>query len=438
MEVFNGEVVKGKWDTLNSDFQAVGDILSSINESFNISVNVGANSAFYGIFGTNLLKEWNDNAASFDDFQKNFENWSNIISLIMASNVEVTEEVISQYQTTGNEFTVNSIDTTGESGDGTDSGSTIEDAVAAKKAEMDAAIEERIETLTEDTEDVSETPTPEKVNTSYIIDTTDNDADEILEEANNLRDELYLEIELLADRQSNANFALSALDDALEKGEISQVDYETLKAKYEKVISDCDKAMEERSNLYNELNEVTKDNLFTEDGSLKNASDANDYVAAREVVTSLNEQAGNLTSLTDVLGEQNGDDITYSQSLYATRSPEGMGTSYGKYDENLSSFSNYSDPSPSVLTMESAYTVASGSGKTQTLSDGAVLFSTSEFLEGANNQGNISYGGMASFGEQQIVSDAQTYADTNYDCVYYNGKYYTYSQYSALVSSEQE
>lgn len=424
MEVFNSDVVKEKWETLNEDFQSVGEILSAINESFNTLVNVGADSAFFGIFGTDLLKEWNDNAVSFADFQKNFESWSNIISLVMANNVAVAEDVISQYQTTGDEFTTNS-------------GRTIKEVVADKKEEMTEAINERIDSLVDDTEEVSETPTPEKTNSNYTIDTENMDADDILDEANNLEDELYLEIELLSDRENNASFALSALEDAKEKGEISDYDYETLKAKYEKVISDCESAITERSELYNELNEVTENKRGADDGDLKDASDENAYVAAREVVASLNEKAGNLTSLTDILGEQNGDEVSYNQALYAYKSPEVNGSSYGKYDENLSSFNNYSSPTPTVLTMEAAYTVASSNGKTQTLSsDGAVLFSTSEFLAGANNQGNVSYGGVASFGEQEALGEVSTYMDTNYDCVYYNGKFYTYDQYSDLVSPE--
>ena len=59
-------------------------------------VNNGADSAIFGEVGSTLLNTWNYNASTFGDFHNNFQNWTEVVSVIAANNAEfvVTAESI--------------------------------------------------------------------------------------------------------------------------------------------------------------------------------------------------------------------------------------------------------------------------------------------------------------------------------------------------------
>ena len=95
-DTFNVEEVKTKMSTLETKFEEFATTLKDVNTVVNELVNNGADSAIFGEVGSTLLNTWNYNASTFGDFHNNFQNWTEVVSVIAANNAEfvVTAESI--------------------------------------------------------------------------------------------------------------------------------------------------------------------------------------------------------------------------------------------------------------------------------------------------------------------------------------------------------
>ena len=94
------EGIRGKMSELESHFATLADTLETINDIWNTKVNV-LNEAIYGIYGEKILANWEANASTFGDFYKNFENWSALVSTIIAKNIDLEADILANYKSHG-------------------------------------------------------------------------------------------------------------------------------------------------------------------------------------------------------------------------------------------------------------------------------------------------------------------------------------------------
>lgn len=418
-------------DLLFSDF---AKLLKDINDTTNELVHVDPNSAFYGNVGSRLLNLWNQNAATFSEFKDNFKMWSDTIAAITAKDKETIAKVIEIYSS-GN----GSYDSLGD---------YIRGEFASNGSELSGVAEKRDAKYSEDSfygadiqfdkveitsvVDTSYTGGTKAPDGAYQIATEGRTADEMYQDALDLEGEIYTEIEYLSGYRNDLLYAKSALDNAYKTGNppMDDVDYFELSAEYNARIEACDTEIGKRSEIYNSLNEITADNFGTNDGVLKDARDfsSNDLTAAKESLYSINQKAGELSSLSSISLETNPDGTTKNAySLSALYSSE-MNGNYGSYAGNIDSVATYSNPTVSNLTLKSAYTAA-GNNVIELESDkGVYLFNTADYLYAS---GEINPMGIVGINESSNLSlNNYQGMDSVYDSN--TGKFYTYDEWNAL------
>lgn len=99
---FFQETVKTKMSAIEGLFSEFAEVLSGINSDIETNVNVGEDSAILGEYGSKILNAWSENASTFGDFYKNFNNWSALVAAVCANNIELNNDVIALYRSTGN------------------------------------------------------------------------------------------------------------------------------------------------------------------------------------------------------------------------------------------------------------------------------------------------------------------------------------------------
>ncbi len=100
-ETFNSEGVKAKMSELETHFQKFAETLKDINTTVNELVNNGPDSAIFGEVGSSLLNTWNYNSSTFGDFHANFQNWTEVVSVIAANNAQFVVAAESIYRSNG-------------------------------------------------------------------------------------------------------------------------------------------------------------------------------------------------------------------------------------------------------------------------------------------------------------------------------------------------
>lgn len=271
---------------------------------------------------------------------------------------------------------------------------------------------------------------------NYTIDVENTTAKDMYNDAKNLSNELSIEQDYLMGYKGNLEYAKGQLE--LNKGSMSNEDYEALMDEYDSRIQLCEQEIESRATLCNNLNSLTADKFGTSDGVLKDAQDfgSNDILAARQALDSVNKDASNLTSLQSIVSEKN--ELTgepkIAVQVNGLRNPDFNGTDYGNYTQNLSTVANGNERAVSDLTMKSAY-LAAGDNKEQVYGhDGVYLYNTSKYL----TNGQELYQG----GSDSILREADAFNFTSnykgYDSVYDSntGKYYTYSEYLEYIQNK--
>ncbi len=103
-EYFNYEGIKSCFDELNAEFEAFAKTIKTLNDTIQEEINVGPDSGVLGGYGTSLITLWNNNASTFGDFYKNFEDWSaTVVSLANANGgfEGLTADMFANHQSTG-------------------------------------------------------------------------------------------------------------------------------------------------------------------------------------------------------------------------------------------------------------------------------------------------------------------------------------------------
>lgn len=102
-EKFNVEGVRASVEQLETAFTDFGKLLDDVNLLLiHENVNIGPDkSSVYGDVGEKLLKVWDENASTFGNFKANFENWSKLITIIEANNLEFEKTAIEIYKSNG-------------------------------------------------------------------------------------------------------------------------------------------------------------------------------------------------------------------------------------------------------------------------------------------------------------------------------------------------
>ena len=85
-EYFNYQGVQNVFNELDAEFQAFAKTLEELNMTIQENINVGADSGILGAYGSSILSLWNNNASTFGDFYKNFDNWSAAVISLAAAN----------------------------------------------------------------------------------------------------------------------------------------------------------------------------------------------------------------------------------------------------------------------------------------------------------------------------------------------------------------
>lgn len=98
LETFDAASVTSQLETINGIFESVAGTLKSINEAVTGEVQVGPESAVFGSLGKELLKIWDENAATFGDFHANFDEWTKMVSIITANNLNFEADAINMYK----------------------------------------------------------------------------------------------------------------------------------------------------------------------------------------------------------------------------------------------------------------------------------------------------------------------------------------------------
>ncbi len=97
-EKFSVTNVSFKMQTIEDHFTAFADTLAKINAFVETNVNASLESSAYGDLGGKLISLWNQNAATFQDFHENFDNWSQVVAVISANNSEFTVDAQATYR----------------------------------------------------------------------------------------------------------------------------------------------------------------------------------------------------------------------------------------------------------------------------------------------------------------------------------------------------
>ncbi len=420
-EIFNYEGLSKQANELDVLFNDFGQLLKQVNDSVNDLVNVGPDSAFYGSVGTRLLALWNENSSTFGDFKANFDKWSKMVAAITANNKTVEENVFAIYRSTGGRL------------DG------VEDSRNKLRGEMAMTGEdievEKVVISPDDTLDATYTGGILAADDAYAVATEGRTAAQMYQDACDLKNEIYVEIEYLSDYQRDLEYARSALE--LNKDSMDSAAYNELMTEYNLRISTCETELLKRSNLYNDLNTVTADNFGTTDGALKDAQDwgSNDLVVAKETLFGINEAASTLKSVDSISREYNGigenAEQTNALSISAVYSSDM--NDYGAYSGNLDGVSTYANSSVSNLTMRSAYAAAGENVIELNTAPGVYLFNTKDYLLNPEIQGNYPMGGVTSIPETSALSVTSYQGmDSVYDSN--TGKYYTYDQWNSMQS----
>ena len=97
-EKFNVEGVKGKMATIEGYFSEFATTLDDINAYIQTNVNASVESAAFGDLGGKLLSIWDYNAATFNDFHENFDNWAQVVAIIAANNNTFAVDALATYR----------------------------------------------------------------------------------------------------------------------------------------------------------------------------------------------------------------------------------------------------------------------------------------------------------------------------------------------------
>ncbi len=271
--------------------------------------------------------------------------------------------------------------------------------------------------------------------TTYTVATEGRTAAQMYQDACDLKNEVYVEIEYLSDYQRDLEYARSALE--LNKDSMDSATYNELMEEYNLRISTCETELLKRSNLYNDLNTVTADNFGATDGALKDAQDwgSNDLFVAKETLFTINENASLLTPISSISSETNGigenAEQTNALSISAVYSSDM--NDYGAYSENIDSISTYGNCSVSNLTLRSAYAAAGKNVIELNTLPGVYLFNTKDYLLNPEIQNMPPMGGVTSIPESTLLSYSTFQGmDSVYDSN--TGKFYTYDQWNSMQS----
>ena len=465
-ETFNVEEVKAKMDALEETFSLFASTLKDVNIVVNDLVNNGEASAIFGDVGTTLLNTWNYNASTFGDFHNNFQNWTEVVSIIAANNREFVVTAESIYASHGGnldgvqeskkamaEAPTESIyytkafqdeaaaflATYGAVSNGTTAWLNNYDKLSPEAKKIVDAANKDEEINNQDVLDKAPEVVPTLAKTdAYQVATEGRTAKEMYQDALDLKNEMYTEIDYLYGYKNDLTYSKGQLDAQLEAGNISQTEYNKLAAEFDSRIQLCDSEIAKRSEIYNTLENITANRIGTTDGVLKDAQDfgSNDVVVAAEALAGVNKSASSLTPVGSISLETNGDGTTrnaYTLSgLYLNRGDE-----YGSYTNNLADVSVMNNGvGVSNLTMKSAYMSAGNNKMELESAPGVYLFSTSNYLFN-NNTTNMPPSSMVGIPESSNLSTG-TYQ--GFDSVYDSntGNYYTYDAYLEIMQGKQE
>ncbi len=91
--------LKNKMGEMDAHFSTLSNTLKRINDQWNTSVNI-LDKAIFGSYGEKILSTWNENAATFGDFYKNYENWSALVNTAIAKNIDLENDIFEKYRST--------------------------------------------------------------------------------------------------------------------------------------------------------------------------------------------------------------------------------------------------------------------------------------------------------------------------------------------------
>lgn len=420
-EIIDIKGLQERAKVLDEHFSDFATALKSVNDFVNEHVHLDPNSAFYGQVGEKLLNLWNENAATFSDFHENFQMWSNAVAAITATTSSMIEKVFRLYASHGDNL------------------SGVQENRENKKDES-AFTGEEIEVEGLETVNVVDTGFygGTSAGDAYKITSDNRTAEQIYQDALDLRQTIYTEEQYLCDYMRDLEFSRGALEAANASSAIDKNEYDKLIAEYDARIAACKEEIAKRHEIYNELSTITADNIVSSDGVLKDARDwgANNIVVAQEAIVSVNEKASNLCSVASISSEINGDGTSKNaMALSALKSPE-MGGDYGAYTDNINGI--VSKSSVSNLTFKSAYASAQGNVLELKSDEGVYLFNTSDYLLKSDVYNTT---GTYGVGDSSVLSLSSRYeADGKfYDSVYDSktGNYYTYEEWNTLKQNGQ-
>lgn len=97
-ELFNATQVKNKMEEIQNTIQDFSKTINEINELVDDLIQNGEASAVNGSFGVDLYNTWDQNKSTIDDFEKNFNSWVAVVSVIEATNKNLVENVRDIYR----------------------------------------------------------------------------------------------------------------------------------------------------------------------------------------------------------------------------------------------------------------------------------------------------------------------------------------------------
>jgi len=274
-----------------------------------------------------------------------------------------------------------------------------------------------------------------KNNGEYSV-KTEGSANDMYNDACDLKDELGTELGYLGEYKNSTQVAIDVLEDNYKNGNISEEDYNRLLKQYTDRMTAIDAAIAERQPVYDKLDEITRDNFGTDDGVLKDARDwgSNDTIVAKESLAEVNDGASHITPLTQVVSEQQADGST--RTPYAVDGVFAMPGTFGNYSDNIVNLGiSNGDTHVSNTTMEAAYLSAKSQGTATELSTkpGVYVYSTKDYYDSAiSNSESAIYLNTYSISEYDSLaypgaSSNNSMGDTVYDSN--TGMYYSYDEY---------
>ena len=97
-EKFSIQGVKSKMQTIEGYFTDFATTLDQLNAFVETNVNASLESSAYGDLGGRLINIWDYNAATFQDFHENFDNWAQTVAIIAANNSEFAVDANATYR----------------------------------------------------------------------------------------------------------------------------------------------------------------------------------------------------------------------------------------------------------------------------------------------------------------------------------------------------